>query len=97
MGRISADYEVIFIINPEIGDEATEAAVNRFTNLIEENGGTITEKNEWGKRRLAYPINDFLEGYYVLLNVTVDSQFLLELERIFNITDVILRYLVIKK
>ena len=96
MGRINADYEVIFIISPEIGDEATVAAVNRFTALIEENG-TITEKSEWGKRRLAYPIEDFVEGYYVLVNFTADSQFPVELERIFNITDIILRYLVIKK
>ena len=96
MGRISADYEVIFIINPEIGDEATVATVNRFTALIEENG-TITEKSEWGKRRLAYPIEDFVEGYYTLINFTADSQFPVELERIFNITDAILRYLVIKK
>ena len=96
MGRINADYEVIFIINPEIGDEAIAVAVNKFTTLIEENG-TITEKNEWGKRRLAYPIEDFVEGYYVLVNFNADSQFPLELERIFNITDVILRYLVIKK
>lgn len=96
MGRISANYEVIFIINPDIGDDATTATVNRFISLIEENG-TITEKSEWGKRRLAYLIDDFSEGYYVLVNFTADSQFPMELERIFNITDVILRYLVIKK
>jgi small subunit ribosomal protein S6 len=97
MGRISANYEVIFVINPEIGDEAIAAAVEKTAALIEENG-TVTEKSEWGKRRLAYPIEDFNEGYYVLINFTADSQFPVELERVFNITkDVIIRYLVVKK
>ena len=96
MGRINADYEVIFIIAPEIGDEATTATVDRFVSLIEENG-TVMEKSDWGRRRLAYPIEDFTEGYYVHVNFTADSQFPVELERIFNITDVIIRYLVIKK
>lgn len=96
MGKISADYEVVFIINPEIGEEATNATVEKFMGLIEANS-TNVEKTEWGRRKLAYPIEDFTEGHYVLVNFTADSQFPAELERVFNITDIIIRSLIIKK
>lgn len=96
MGKVSGNYEALYVINCEAGEDAVKAAVEKFYALIEANG-TITEKSEWGKRRLAYPINDLTEGYYVLVNFTSAPDFPAELERIFNITDVIIRSLVIKK
>ena len=96
MGNVIANYETVFIINPDIGDDATNAAVERFTELIAANG-TVIEKAEWGRRRLAYPINDYEEGYYVLINFSCGTEFLKELDRIYNITDSILRSIVIRK
>ena len=96
MSNVISDYETVFILNPNIGDENIKAAVDKFTDLINANG-TVIEKNEWGLKKLAYPIQFLTEGYYVLINFSADSQFLTELDRIFNITDSVLRSLVIKK
>ena len=96
MGKVISDYETVFILNPNIGDEAIKANVEKFTDLIAANG-TVIEKNEWGLRKLAYPIQFIEEGYYVLVNFNSAPEFIAELERIFNITDTILRSIVIKK
>ena len=96
MSNVISDYETVFILNPNIGDENIKATVDRFTDLINANG-TVIEKNEWGLKKLAYPIRFLNEGYDVLINFNADSQFLTELDRIFNITDSVLRSLVIKK
>jgi len=96
MGNLISNYETIFILNPNIGDEGIKAAIEKFTDLISENG-TVTEKNEWGIRKLAYPIQFLEEGYYVLINFSANPQFLAELERIYNITDAVLRSIVVKK
>lgn len=95
MEKIVNAYEAMYIINPELGDEAVAGLVAKFKTLIEENG-TLESFNEWGKRKLAYPINDIPDGYYVLANFKALPEFPLELERIFNITDGILRSLVIR-
>ena len=89
-------YEVMFIVNPELGEEAVKSIVEKFKALIEANG-TIEEFSEWGKRTLKYPINDINEGYYALALFSAEPTFPAELERIFRITDGILRYLVINK
>jgi len=96
MGNVVSDYETIFILNPNIGEEGIKSTVERFTDLIAANG-TVIEKNEWGIRRLAYPIQFLEEGYYVLVNFSSAPDFLVELERIYNITDSVLRSIVIKK
>ena len=83
-------YETMYIVDSTGTEEATAALVNQFKALIEENG-TIESFNEWGKRKLAYPINDMTEGYYVLVNYTADPSFVAELERIFNITEGVMR------
>ncbi len=95
MEKIIAKYETIFIISPELDEEATKALVEKFTGLITENGGAVDSVNEWGKRRLAYPINDLTEGYYVLVNFTAAHDFPAELDRVFNITDGVLRSLIV--
>ena len=90
------NYEVLFIINPTLAEDEIKAAQDKFINLIKENG-EIQEINEWGKRRLAYPINDIQEGYYVLVYFAADADFPAELSRVLKITDGVLRSLVIKK
>lgn len=89
-------YETLFIVNAELGEDEIKAVVEKFTALIAANG-TITETAEWGKRRLAYPIDDMNDGYYVLVNFNAPGSFVQELERIYHITDGIMRSLVIRK
>ena len=74
MEKAVNSYETMFIVNPTISEDDVKATVEKFTALIAENG-TVGEVNEWGKRRLAYPINDIPEGYYVLVNFTSASDF----------------------
>ena len=88
-------YETLFIIDASLSEEAIKGLVDKFTALIAEHG-KISDVNEWGKRRLAYPINDKEEGYYVLVNFTSNGEFPAELERIFGITDGIMRSIVIR-
>lgn len=90
------NYEVLFIINPTLAEDEVRAAADKFIALIKENG-EIQEINEWGKRRLAYPINDIQEGYYVLVYFAADAAFPAELNRRFNIDDAIMRGMVIAR
>jgi small subunit ribosomal protein S6 len=93
--NVISNYETVFIIATDIGDDNIKAAVERFTDLITANG-TIIEKDEWGRKKLAYPINFKEEGYYVLVKFSSAPTFPLELERVFNITDSILRSFTLK-
>ncbi|MBQ3109073.1 MAG: 30S ribosomal protein S6 [Clostridia bacterium] len=90
-------YESLYIITPELDEEATKACVAKFSGIVTANGGTVTEVNEWGKRRLAYAIDYKTEGYYVLMNFESAPEFPRELERNFKIDESILRYMVIRK
>ena len=96
MENIINSYETLFITDISNGEEATKATVEKFTAMIAENG-TIGNVDEWGKRRLAYPINDQNDGYYVLVNFESESEFPAELERVFGINENILRSIVIRK
>jgi len=89
-------YETLFIIDPEIGEENIQALVEKFKNLLE-TSAQLENIDEWGKRKLAYEINDRTEGYYVLADFSAESDFPRELERIFKITDGILKYMIVKK
>ena len=93
MDKNIGSYETLFVVDLTPGEEAVKALVEKFTSLIAANG-TVTEVNEWGKRRFAYPINDLNEGWYVLVKFTAPREFPAELERIFSITDGILRSIV---
>ena len=90
-------YELVYIIDTAVDDEARKALIDRFNGIITNAGGTVDKVEEWGKRRLAYAIDYKTEGYYVLVNFKSATDFPSELERIFNITDNILRSLVIAK
>jgi small subunit ribosomal protein S6 len=94
MEKKIGSYETMFIVNPQLSEDDTKAIVEKFTALMAENG-EIEQVNEWGKRRLAYPINDLMEGYYVLVNHKADTQFIKELTRLFNINENIMRSMTI--
>ena len=93
---MKSSYEVVLIFSVSKGEEATAALVERFKNLIAENA-TVENVDEWGKRKLAYLINDEAEGYYVLVNFESEADFPAELDRITNIADGVLRSMIIKK
>ena len=90
-------YEVVYIIDPAVEDEARKALINRFNDLIAENGGTVDKVEEWGKKRLAYAIDYKTEGYYVLVNFQAEAELPKELERNLQISDSVIRYQVIKQ
>ena len=96
MAKLSANYEAVFILDATLGEEATAALVTKFKTLVEQNG-TLTEVDGWGKRHLAYPINDKNEGYYVLMTFNSVPSFPLELDRIFRITDGVVRSMIVCK
>ena len=89
-------YETIFIINNEVGEDNVKALVEKFKNMLE-TSATLENIDEWGKRKLAYPINDLTDGYYVFANFSAVSEFPRELERIFKITEGIIKYIIIRK
>ena len=89
-------YEVALILSVTKGDEAVNALKEKFNDLIAKNGA-VENVDEWGKRRLAYPINDETEGYYIFTTVTCEPSLPAELERIAGITEGVLRIMVIRK
>ncbi|HIR11294.1 MAG TPA: 30S ribosomal protein S6 [Candidatus Fimenecus excrementavium] len=89
-------YEAVVVLSVKNGDEATQSLVAKFKALVEANG-TLESVDEWGKRKLAYEIDDEAEGYYVLFNFESEPAFPAEFERIANITDGVLRSLVVKQ
>ena len=95
MEKILGSYETLFTVNATLPEEEIKATVDKFTALIAENG-TIASVNEWGKRKLAYPIDDITEGYYVLVAFESEAAFPAELERLYGISDAILRSIVIR-
>ena len=90
-------YEVVYIIDPAVEDEARKALINRFNELITGNGGSVDKVEEWGKKRLAYAIDYKTEGYYVLVNFQAEAELPKELERNLQISDSVIRYQVIKQ
>ena len=89
-------YETMLVFSVANGDESVTALVEKFKALIEANG-TIDSIDEWGKRKLAYPINYETEGYYMLVNFTSEPEFPAELDRIVKITEGVLRSLTVKQ
>ena len=95
MEKVINSYETMFIVDPVGGEEAIKATVNKFTGLISSNA-ELVEVNEWGKRRLAYPINDKNEGYYVVATFKAEAGVPVELDRNYNIDENIMRSMIVK-
>lgn len=96
MAKLSANYEVLYIIDPTLGEEETAALVAKFKDLAESRGA-VAEVDEWGKRKLAYLINDLDEGYYVLMTFSADPAFPAELDRLMRINTGIMRSIIVCK
>ena len=95
MEKVLNSYESLFIVDLSNGEEAAKATVNKFTTLMAENG-EIVDIADWGKRRLAYPINDMNEGYYTVVTFKAEASFPAELERLFNIDETVMRSIVLR-
>ncbi len=88
-------YEIVFMVHPD-QSEQVPAMVERYTNLVTENGGTVHRLEDWGRRHLAYPINKIHKAHYVLMNVECEGETLDEVENIFRFNDAIIRSLVVR-
>jgi small subunit ribosomal protein S6 len=93
MAKISDKYEILYIINPTLDEEGIKAIVEKFKAMVEAEG-TLTSIEEWGKRRLAYPINDLTEGYYVLMTCEAKPELPAEIDRVMKITENVMRSLI---
>lgn len=90
-------YEVMYIIRPDLEEEEVKTNVEKFAEVVNTNGGVDTKAELMGKRRLAYEVKKFNEGYYVLMNFNGEARTVEELERLMKISDVVIRYLTTKK
>ncbi len=90
-------YESIYIISPEVEEQGIKELVEKFNTLIETEGGKVSETQEWGLKRLAYPIQKKEQGYYVLVNFEANPESIVELERVYKITDSVMKFITIRK
>lgn len=91
------EYEVLYVVTPELDEETNRQVIDKFAEIITANGGEIAQTDEWGKRKLAYVIDYKTEGYYVLVTFSAASEFPRELERNFKNDERIMRYMVTRK
>jgi small subunit ribosomal protein S6 len=90
------DYELIFIVQPELDDEGLNAVVERVEAIIKGQGGEVSKTDPWGKRRLAYPIRRYQEGYYVRMEARLQPDSVREIEHDFGLTEDLLRHLFVR-
>ncbi len=90
-------YELLFILRPDLEEEVTTAAVDKYVNLIQQNQGTVEQVNRWGKKRLAYEIRDFKDGFYTLVLFQGDSATIKELDRLMRLADEVLRHMIVRR
>ena len=90
-------YEAMYIVTPQMEDDAIKGVIEKFSGIITANGGEIEKTDEWGRKKLAYPIDYKTEGYYVLVNFAAAPELPRELERNFRNDESILRYMVVRQ
>lgn len=90
------NYEALYVLRPDLGDEEIEALVTRFSQLVSNAGGEVLKLDPWGKRRLAYEVKKLREGYYVLMQFKGSADIARELERVLKITDNVIRQLIVR-
>ncbi len=87
------DYELGFILNPEVGEEQTRAILERIEQIATNHGGQVVRVNQWGRRRLAYPIEHHRDGYYVFIDMILPTETIVELDRTLKVSEEVLRHL----
>jgi len=91
------NYELMYVVKPDLDEENLTAVIEKFGSLITANGGEVVSIDKWGKRRLAYEIKDYREGIYILVNFKGEAGTAHELDRVMKITDEILRFMIVNK
>ncbi|MDI3256683.1 MAG: 30S ribosomal protein S6 [Kyrpidia sp.] len=91
------NYETLYVLRPDLDEEATAEQVKRVTDLVTGLGGEVQEVSPWGKRRMAYEIQGLREGYYVLMKFVSDTELPKELERVLRISEPVIRYIVVRE
>lgn len=89
-------YEAMLIVIPELDEEQVEATVGRFRTIIERTGGEVGDLNNWGRRKLAYEIDNRADGFYFVMDFTAGDRTLVELKRILRVSDDVLRHMIVK-
>jgi len=90
------NYESLFILRPDLEEEKLAEVIEKFKLLVENHGGEITKLEKWGKRRLAYEIQRLKEGFYILLRFKGNTEVIQELERVFKISDEVIRHIIVR-
>ena len=90
-------YEIMYIINPTVLEEGRDAVIAKVNEILTNAGATVAKTEKWGERKLAYPIDKKKTGFYVLVTLEMDGTNLVEVERRLNITEEVMRYIIVKK
>lgn len=90
-------YETLFVLKPDLDEETTTAAIEKIAELIQQNKGTVEQVNRWGKKRLAYEIEDYREGYYTLILFQGEPETAKELDRVMRLSDGVLRHIIVRR
>ena len=91
------NYELVLVISPDVGDEGFPSTVERVTNFIQERGGQVKDTDQWGRRRLAYPITRFTEGFYAVTHFSLEPTEVRSLEGNLDLAEDVLRHLVVRQ
>jgi small subunit ribosomal protein S6 len=94
---VKRDYELGFIVSPEVSEEETRAILDRLGQIVAQHGGQIVKVNHWGRRRLAYPIQRHRDGYYVFIDMILTPETAIDLERALKVSEIVLRYMLTKR
>jgi len=94
---VKRDYELGFIISPEVSEEETRSILDRLGQIVAQHSGQIVKVNQWGRRRLAYPIDHHRDGFYVFIDMILTPETVIELERTLKVSEIVLRYMVTKR
>jgi small subunit ribosomal protein S6 len=90
-------YELMYIVKPELDDQAVQQEIEKVGQLIQTNGGQVKKVTPWGKRRLAYSVKDQREGYYIVQEFDLDQSKIAEVERVLKISDTVFRHLLVRQ
>jgi len=90
-------YELMLLLNPQLEEEAIEAVIKKTTDIVTSRNGEIENIDRWGKRRLAYEVQDHTEGFYVVIRFKADNEATTEVDRVLKITEEVLRFLLVRK
>ena len=90
-------YELMYIVKPELDDQAVQQEIDKVGQLIQTNGGQVKKVTPWGKRRLAYSVKDQREGHYVVQEFDLDQAKVQEVERVLKISDSVFRHLLVRQ